>query len=434
MSAIVAPLKPIRVEIPPKILSVFCDDQGRWRNSFFKVLHGGRGSGKSESVARLLVAEARARRQTILCTRQFQNSILDSVHKTIVEATIAMGVRHEFHVTDTSITHRITGSEFIFKGLQRSIGEIKSMKGVRRCWVEEAVTVPKESWQVLEPTIREEGGEIWVTYNPDQEEDATHVKFVGKPTSAAIVEEVNWRDNPFFPDVLERQRVTCQAEDPDAYDWIWEGHCRKITEAVIFRDRVVTDVDFVEPKEVRPYYGLDFGFANDPNAGVRCYVAPYADGQALYVTHEAYGYHIELDDTPAFLRGEKILGQALPGVGDWPLKCDSSQPGMISYLSRNGLNASGAEKWPGSVEDGVRYLKAFKRIFIHPRCKNLIQEARLYSYKVDKRQLDAKGNPSVLPIIKPGWDHGWDAIRYALDGHIERGGDGLGVWSKLMGD
>ena len=423
--------KPIRVEIPAKIMRVFSNPDGTYRPSFFKVLHGGRGSGKSESIARILIAEARSRKQRILCTRQFQNSILDSVHKTITDAAEAMGVLHEFEVTQTSITHRVTGADFVFKGLQRSIGEIKSMKGVRRCWVEEAATVPKESWQVLEPTIREEGGEIWVSYNPDQEEDATHQKFVIKPTKQAIVAEVNWRDNPWFPKVLDMQRLAALEEDPDAYDWIWEGHCRKVTEAIIFRNRVVTTLDFDEPPNMRPFYGLDFGFANDPNAGVRCYSAPYLDGYALYVTHEAYGLHVELDDTPAFLRGELNLGQGLPGVEDWPLKCDSSQPGMISYLTRHGMNASGAEKWPGSVEDGVRYLKAFKKIFIHPRCKNLIRESRLYSYKVDKRQLDGAGNPSVLPIIVDRHNHGFDALRYALDGHIERGGDGLGVWAKL---
>lgn len=424
-------LKPIQVDIPEKILRVFSNPDGSYRPSFFKVLRGGRGSGKSESIARILIAEARSRKQRILCTRQFQNSILDSVHRTITEAAEAMGVLQEFEVTQTSITHKIAGSDFVFKGLQRSIGEIKSMKGVRRCWVEEGATVPKESWQVLEPTIREEGAEIWVSYNPDQEEDATHQKFVIKPTKQAIVAEVNWRDNPWFPSGLNAQRLAALEEDPDAYDWIWEGHCRKITEAVIFRNRVTTNVDFDEPEGIRPFYGLDFGFANDPNAGVRCYSLPYEDGHALYISHEAFGRGVELDQTPDFIRWNPMTETGLPGVDDWPLKCDSSQPGMISYLRRHGLNASGAEKWPGSVEDGVRYLKAFKRIFVHPRCVNLIQEFRLYAYKVDQRQLDDRGMPVVLPVILDRHNHGIDALRYALDGHIERGGDGLGVWAKL---
>lgn len=433
-----ATLPPIRVEIPGKIHRVFANPDGSPRQSFFKVLHGGRGSAKSESIARILLAEARARRQRALCTRMYQTSVSDSVLKTLEEAAISMDLIgnpkkvDEFEVQKTTIIHKVTGSDFLFKGLQRDISSIKSMKGVRRMWVEEAEPVTKVMWQTIEPTMREPGAEIWVSYNPDEEQSATHQKFVVKPVRSAIVEEVNWRDNPFFPDILNQQRVDCMVEDPDAYDWIWEGHCRKITDAIIFRNRVSFEA-FDEPDDVRPFYGLDFGESADPNAGVRSYIKVVDGREELFITHEAFGWRVELDDVPALLDGALLEGQGLPGVRDWPLKCDAARPGMISKLRNEGFNASAAEKWSGSVEDGIAHLKAFKRIHVHPRCTNIAREFRLYSYKVDAKMLDGNGQPAILPIIVDRWNHGIDALRYAYDGYIQRGGTGLGVWASLAG-
>lgn len=433
-----ATLPPIRVEIPAKIMRVFANPDGSPRQSLFKVLEGGRGSAKSESIARLLLAEARSRKQRALCTRMYQTSVSDSVIKTLEEAAISMDLIgnpkkvDEFEVQKTTIIHRITGSDFIFKGLQRDISSIKSMKGLRRCWVEEAEPVTKTMWQILEPTMREAGAEIWVSYNPDEEMAATHQKFVVHPTRSAIVEEVNWRDNPWFPDILNEQRMTCKIEDPDAYDWIWEGHCRKVTDAIIFRNRVCFEA-FDEPEDVRPFYGLDFGESADPNAGIRSYIKKIDGREELFITHEAFGWRVELDDVGSLLKGELIAGQGLPDVFDWPIKCDNSRPGMIAKLRNDGFNASAAEKWPGSVEDGIAHLKAFKKIHIHPRCVNMAREARLYSYKVDAKMLDANGQPAILPIIVDRWNHGWDALRYSHDGYIQKGGNGLGVWERLAG-
>jgi phage terminase large subunit len=423
---------PIRVEIPAKIMRVFANPDGSWRRSFKKSLRGGRGSAKSESVARILIAKARSRRGRALCTRQYQNSIEDSVHRTLVEAANSMGVLNEFEVQKRSIVHVRTGYDFVFKGIQRSIGEIKSMKGITDCWVEEAEGVPLESWQILEPTLREEDAELIATWNPDQEMSATYQRFVAHPDRDTISIEVNWRDNPFFPAILNRQRLVCLETDQDAYDWIWEGKCRKITEAIIFRNRMVIE-GFDEPAGIRPLYGLDFGFANDPTAGVRFYV----HDDCLFITHEAGGIGIEIDQTKDLLTGKLLMDglgnmQGLPGVEDWPIKADGSRPETISYLHRQGLNISAAEKWPGSVEDGVAHMKGFRRIVVHPRCRQVAQEFRLYSYKVDKKQLDANGNPSILPEIVDKWNHYIDAIRYGLDGYIQSRGEG-GVWARLAG-
>src|ERR1700735_1397957 len=186
------------VGIPGKILEVFFDRQGQWRQSRYKVLAGGRGGGKSESIARIFVALARTAKMRFLCARMYQNSVADSVHRTIEEAIIDMGLAHEFDIQKTTIIHRRTRSDFIFKGIQRDIAGIKSLKGVKFAWIEEAESVPQYQWQILDPTFRTEGSEIIISYNPDDEHSATHQMFNVKrpPEPECIFAEVNWRDNP----------------------------------------------------------------------------------------------------------------------------------------------------------------------------------------------------------------------------------------------
>lgn len=385
------------------------------------MLHGGRGSGKSHNVGRLLIGEAASEKHRILCTRQFQSSIADSVHKLLCEQIDTMGLAHRFKITDKSITVPSTGSEFIFKGLQRNIGEVKSTEGITRCWVEEAEPVPKDSWRILRPTIRAPGSEIWITFNPDAADSATYRDFVVSPPDDCITERVNWTDNPWFPAELNAERLSDLKNDADAYEWIWGGNCRQVTDAIIFRRRVLFQ-DFDEPADVRPFYGLDFGYADDPVAFIRSYI----EDETLYITHEAFGLHVELDDIP------DLIFRRVPGSEDWPIKADAAQPAMISYLARRGFNVTGADKWPGSVEDGIAHLKAFKHIVVHPRCKAISRELRLYSYKVDPKQLDERGQPMVLPIIVDKHNHGIDALRYSLDGYIQARG-GMGVWARLAG-
>lgn len=403
---------------------------------FFRVLYGGRGSGKSETIARMLLAVAMEQKGICLCTRDYQNSIEDSVYKTIEEAAEVCGVYGEFRWLKTSIIHKITGYKFIFRGLQK-INSIKSMKGLTHCWVEEAQTIPKETWQILEPTMRTKGAEIWVSFNPDQEADATYQRFVAKPRDDAVVVKVNFRDNPWFPEVLERQRILCLRTDPDAYDWIWEGNPRKLSHAVIFRDRMnYSGFKELSEEEImvgggRIFYGMDFGFADDPSAVIRFYIMPDKDEPErwnLYITHAQFGYHVELDDLGDMVR-------KVPGATRWPIKGDNSRPETISKLAGEGLNISAAEKWPGSIEDGITHMKGFKTIYVQaandnqPGLVELHREFRLYSYKTDPKQLDQHGQPVILPVPIDRHNHGIDAIRYGLDGHIMKGG--LGVWYTL---
>ncbi len=206
----------------------------------YKVAHGGRGGAKSWGYARGLVVQAWQDKLRILCTREVQNSIRDSVHKLLSDQIQAMGLGAFFDVTQQSITGR-NGSEFVFAGLSNLTAEsIKSYEGVDRCWVEEAHKVRQRSWDILIPTIRKEGSEIWVTMNPELDTDDSYVRFVLSPPQAAKVMEINWRDNPWFPKVLEDERaefirqVHAGKRSQDDYDNIWEGRCRAAIQGAIF--------------------------------------------------------------------------------------------------------------------------------------------------------------------------------------------------------
>lgn len=395
-------------------------ERGTYR---YKIFFGGRGSMKSQTIAKALITLAHQEKLLILCTREYQNSILDSVHREIVNQIAKLRLEEWFVIEKTKIYHKLTGSEFIFKGLHYSISEIKSMTGVDICWVEEAQSISKESLLVLDPTLRTANSEIWFSYNPDSENDPVYEFSVKKTPPNAYVCFVNWRDNPWFPKELEEQRQRMMQYDPENYDWVWEGTTRKNAAATILRGKVFVE-HFETPNDMnlRFYHGVDWGFANDPTVMIRCFINPIVvDGKHvaddLYVDREAYGMHVDIDNTPA-------LFDQIETARDWPSKADSSRPETISYIRRQGFYIEAAEKWPGSVEDGIAHLRGFRRIVVHPRCEKTAEEARLYSYKLDPKTND------VLPIVVDKNNHCIDSLRYALDGLILRRGN-LGVWAKL---
>lgn len=367
----------------------------------YKVFYGGRGGAKSHSFAEELVKRAAKEPLRILCTREFQSSINDSVHRLIGDKIVSLGLSAYFEVTKASITST-AGAQFIFKGLRRSIQEIKSTEGIDICWVEEAQTISNSSWEILIPTIRKEGSEIWISFNPEDEKDPTYQRFIVNPPPSAMVVKVGWEDNPHLPATLDAERKYMLEVDPEAYEHVWGGNCRTISDAVIFRGRFETG-DFDDPPAgTRLYYGADWGFSVDPTALVRCWI----DGDTLKIDQEAYGVGVELDSLPG-------LFDTVPGAREWPILADNSRPETISHVKRKGFNVSGAPKWPGSVEDGLAVLKGFRKIVIHERCKRTAEEFRLYSYKTDRLTND------ILPIIVDKHNHCIDAIRYSLSGFIK---------------
>ena len=225
----------------------------------YKVYYGGRGGGKSWQFARALILLGYDRKLRILCTREIQRSISDSVHKLLKEQIDAMGLTGFYDITRDAIRGQ-NGTEFIFKGLRTNPQEIKSMEGVDICWVEEAQAVSAESWDVLIPTIRKPGSEIWLTFNPLSPDDATWTRFVKNPPPGAWVQKVLYSDNPWFPAVLDEERRHLQEIDPELYRHIWLGEPRTISDAQVFKGRYLVQ-EFETPKDARFFHGADWGFA-----------------------------------------------------------------------------------------------------------------------------------------------------------------------------
>ena len=190
----------------------------------YKVVYGGRGSGKSWSIAQLLIMQAYKEKTRILCAREIQKSINDSVIQLLADTIERMKLENFFEVQKTQILGR-NGSRFIFEGLQANITKIKSMEGINRVWIEEAEKVSTKSWTTLIPTIRTPNSEIWVSFNPSDELDPTYQMFVLNPPPDTYRVKVNWSDNPWFPEVLDKERRHLEKLDKDLYNHIWEGDC-----------------------------------------------------------------------------------------------------------------------------------------------------------------------------------------------------------------
>lgn len=399
------PAKVRKVELPAKCFKVLHPD----RPARFKVLKGGRGAAKSHSIARVLIVIAATAPHRVLCCREIQKSIRDSVHRLLSDLIEALGLSRYFEIGAQTITSA-AGAEFIFDGLYANTTKIRSMEAIDIAWVEEAAKVSASSWEILEPTVREQGSYFLVNYNPEDKTDPTHVMFGDSPRPDAVVEHVTYADNPYFPEVLERARVYLLSVDPDAHAHVYGGHCRTHSDAQILKGKVV--VEHFEPQATwsGPYHGVDWGFSQDPTVLVKCWIHE----RALYVEYEAYQVGCDIDRTPA-------LFDQVPRAHEYLIRADSARPETISYLTRNGYpNMVGVEKWAGSVEDGVAHLRSYERIVIHPRCEHTREEASLYSFKVDRLTGD------VLPDIVDQHNHCMDAIRYALMPLIRlHGGAGL---------
>lgn len=224
--------KATTVEIPQKIGECLLTPKR------YKVLYGGRGSAKSWSVARVLLLLAGQRKMLIVCAREIQKSIEQSVHRLLSDQIAAMNMAAVYEVQKNRIINRLNGSEFIFVGLRHNVQNIKSLEGADIVWVEEAQAVSASSLDVLIPTVRKPGSEIWMTFNPDLEDDAVYQLFVlSTPENASIV-KVNWQDNPWFPEVLDEERRSLKIRSTDSYMHVWEGHTRKTLEGAIFAEEL----------------------------------------------------------------------------------------------------------------------------------------------------------------------------------------------------
>jgi phage terminase large subunit len=371
--------------------------QRLWEPSRYKVMRGGRGSAKSRSAAAALLLQAAAFPHRVLCAREIQKSIKDSVKRLLDDEIERLGLGSFFESVEHEIRGK-NGSLFIFAGLRGNSASIKSMEGITRCWVEEAQTISRASLDDLIPTIRTPGSEIWFTYNPRFDTDPIDTMFKADELPPnTILLHVNWQDNPWFPDVLKQEMDYDKRRDMDKYLHIWEGKYQTSSEARVFKNWTVEEFD-VDPTAVIRQ-GADWGFSVDPTVLVQCYIV----GRKLYIPYEAYRVGCEIVDTPA-------LFMSLPDAEKWPMVADSARPETISHLQKNGFpKITSAIKGAKSVEEGVEFLKSFD-IVVHPRCKHLIDELTLYSFKTDPLTSE------VMPVLADKDNHVIDALRYALEG------------------
>jgi phage terminase large subunit len=229
----------------------------------YKILHGGRGGSKSWGVARALLLIGTTKTLRVLCAREMQTSIAQSVHKLLKDQITELGLE-AFYEVQQYVIKGANGTEFTFHGLKHNIANIKSVEGTDICWVEEAQTVSKTSWDTLIPTIRKDGSEIWISFNPSLEADETYQRFVVKPPSNSIVKRINWSDNPWFPEVLKQEMEDLKVKDYDAYLTVWEGHCKQTLDGAIYANEVraattaerFTKVPYSEEKPVHTFWDL----------------------------------------------------------------------------------------------------------------------------------------------------------------------------------
>ena len=207
--------------------------KGLFEKSRYKVAYGGRGGAKSWGIARALLIKGAKDPMRILCAREFQTSIKDSVHKLLCDQIEALGLLGFYEITQNSIRGK-NGTEFAFVGLRNNVANIKSYEGVDVVWVEEAQTTSRLSWNILIPTIRKQGSEIWISFNPELETDETYQRFVLKPPADCIQIKINWSDNPWFPETLMLEKDALKERDLEAYNQVWEGLCRQSVDGAIF--------------------------------------------------------------------------------------------------------------------------------------------------------------------------------------------------------
>lgn len=390
------------IDTPRVFLPLLADKDAKGRPARYLGAHGGRGSGKSHFFGEMLIERSIMKKTDAVCVREVQKSLDQSVKKLLEEKIEAMNAGAYFEVQDKKILSKL-GGLIIFQGMQNHTADsIKSLEGYDIAWVEEAQSLSQRSLDLLRPTIRKEyadgsRSQIWFSWNPDLATDPIDVLLRGSDTPpGTIVVQANYRDNPKLPQVLRDELEYDQRRDPDKFAHIWLGEYRRNSEARVFKNWTIEEFD-IDPKAVIRQ-GADWGFSVDPTVLVQCWI----EGRKLYVPYEAYRVGCEIVDTPS-------LFMTVPDSEKWPIIADSARPETISHMQKNGFpKIMKAIKGPKSLDEGVEFLKSFD-IVVHPRCKHLIDELTLYSYKTDP--LTAQ----VMPVLEDKDNHVIDALRYACE-------------------
>ena len=390
-------------QFPAKLECLFNPPQSRYR-----VLYGGRGGAKSWGVARALLIKAAKDPLRILCAREFMTSMRDSVHKLLCDQIIDLQLTDFYEITQASIRGK-NGSEFSFVGLKNNVANVKSYEGIDICWVEEAQTVTRMSWNVLIPTIRKPGSEIWVTFNPELETDETYQRFVVHQPENAVVTKVNWNDNPWFPETLRLEMESLKMRDPEAHRTVWEGFCRQTVDGAIFAREIqvaemegrITRVPYDANKPVHAVF--DLGWADSTAIwfvqfiGMETRLIRYFEDSQQTISHylakmQSFGYVYDTLWLPHDAENKTL----------------ASQGRSIEEIVRaSGYKTRVLERVP--VLDSINAARTTFRAcyFDRENCHEGLQCLRHYRYETDPET----GQFSRKPLHDQ-YSHGADAFRY----------------------
>lgn len=378
----------------------------------YKVAYGGRGSGKSWGFARELLIQGATKKLRVLCAREIQRSIKQSVHQLLSDQIQQLNLGSFYQVLESEI-RGINGTQFNFTGLaNNTVESIKSFEGVDIVWVEEAQTVSKRSWDILIPTIRKPKSEIWVSFNPDLDTDDTYTRFVISPPSDAKVVKINYTDNPWFPDVLEKERQHSERNNPD-YNNIWEGECKSAVSGAIYANEIreaqeekrVTEVPY-DP-ELKVHVVVDLGW-NDSMSIILCQKGVSDIRIIKYIEDD----HRTLDSYSAELKNLPYNWGQMYLPHDGRSKDFKHGISAEDIMTRNSWDVRIVPKL--DIESGIRISRMnFHRIYFDNSTNRLIDCLKHY-----RRSLNASTNEPGSPVHDE-YSHGADAFRY-LNVSIEK--------------
>jgi phage terminase large subunit len=364
------------VEIPEKFDCLFNPKR-------YKVFYGGRGGAKSWAFARALLTIGVSRPIRVLCARELQKSIKDSVHQVLSDQIKTLGLEAHYEILQTEI-RGTNGTRFSFAGLKHNATEIKSHEGADICWVEEAEAVSATSWKVLIPTIRKPGSEIWVSFNPSLETDETYQRFVVTPPKESMVEKVNWRDNPWFPDVLKMEMEELRERKYDEYLHVWEGHCRQNLEGAVYADEMraaleeerITHVPVDNTISVDTFW--DLGWADFTSiwfvqkVGFEYRVIDFHQDNMKSINH-----YVQVLQNKGYAYGKDFLPHDAKAH---QVATGKSVEEVMRSLGRKTVVLPRA-----SIEDGIRAVRDIfsQCVFDEGKCSDGLQALRHYRYDVD---------------------------------------------------
>lgn len=392
----------VPVQFPEKMAGLFAPKR-------YKVMWGGRGGGKSWAVARALLLLALDRPMRVLCAREVQKSIKESVHQLLSAQILELGLTRDYEILETEI-RGANGSKFVFSGLlQHTIDSIKSFEGCDVAWIEEAHNVSKRSWDVLIPTIRKADSEIWLTLNPAMDTDETWVRFCETPSDDTWLCEINWRDNPWFPSVLNQERIKAKFKDPEGYENIWEGKPRRVAEGAIYRyeinalyaDGRLCPVPHDPTLEVHTVWDLGW---NDAMTIIMCQRGPRDIRILDYIedSNRTLDWYVgQLNRRNTYRWGVDYL----PHDGRTKnFQTGKSTEQLLREMGRRQVRVLGVQ----SVEEGIKQARMTFPMCYFDKAKTprLIECLRRY-----RRDINTRSNEPTHPLHDE-FSHGADAFRY----------------------